>query len=652
MNVSEAIARLKRGGVELPVEVVALAESSPRALFFNNSSEILAESTGGEESLYYEVKYDIPGLGEVKEVTLHRVSNGLSANYTEPYMRRRDPETMLIGDSLPSDKRRFSDAYGYEFSRLRDETFNWLRQQEIGIFLCFAGNYPIGAGGVVITPLNASFFAFGLSLLQKIVAVDELPEGFEVESVVYVAPPFRHTHFNGLQVVVHNRLERLHEMFAYNLYPGPSAKKGFYSVLLTKGEAEGWLTTHCSTVQVVSPYDNITTFMHEGASGGGKSEMIQNLVREPNGQILIGQNSVTGERRVISIPLFCSFYPATDDMALCHPSYQQNNGKLTVADAENAWFIRVDGVTGYGDDPFLEKITINPGVPLLFLNLDTRPDGTALIWNHTEDSPGKRCPNPRVVLPRNIVPGVISKPVTVDVRNFGVRMPPCTAGHPSYGIAGLFHILPPALAWLWRLVSPRGYANPSITGGGDLESEGAGSYWPFATGRKVRHANLLLEQIVMTPRVRYTLTPNQHIGAWKVGFKPQLLMREYLTRRGNAKLRHDQLRPARCPLLGYELNYLTIEGSPIPTRFLKVYRQAEVGEAGYDAGAVILRDFFRRELAGFLEPDLLPLGRKIIQACLDDSTVEEYARILPMEYQYSFLTIDEVEERAGERLNS
>ncbi len=371
---------------------------------------------------------------------------------------------------------------------------------------------------------------------------------------------------DGRQIVVHNRLEGLHEMFAYNLYPGPSAKKGFYSVLLTKGEAEGWLTTHCSTVQVVSPYDNITTFMHEGASGGGKSEMIQNLVREPNGQIMIGQNIVNGEKRVISIPLFCSFNPATDDMALCHPSYQQSNGKLTVTDAENAWFIRVDGVNGYGDDPFLEKITINPGEPLLFLNIDTRPDGTALIWNHTEDSPGKRCPNPRVVLPRRIVPGVISKPVTVDVRNFGVRMPPCTSDKPSYGIAGLFHILPPALAWLWRLVSPRGYANPSITGGGDMESEGAGSYWPFATGKRVRHANLLLEQIVNTPRVRYTLTPNQHIGAWKVGFKPQLLMREYLTRRGNARLRIDQYQTARCPLLGYELNYLTIEGSRIPTQ--------------------------------------------------------------------------------------
>ena len=110
-------------------------------------------------------------------------------------------------------------------------------------------------------------------------------------------------------------------------------------------------------------------------------------------------------------------------------------------------------------------------------------------------------------------------------------------------------------------------------------------------------------------------------------------MREYLTRRGNAKLRADQLRPARCSLLGYELNYLTIEGSPVPTRFLKVYRQAEVGESGYDAGAEILRGFFSKELTGYLTPDLIPLGRRIINAFLEGCTVDEYARILPMEYQ-------------------
>ncbi|MCA1745648.1 MAG: DUF4914 family protein, partial [Bacteroidales bacterium] len=314
-----------------------------------------------------------------------------------------------------------------------------------------------------------------------------------------------------------------------------------------------------------------------------------------------------------------------------------NNGKLTVADAENAWFIRVDGVKTYGDDPALERITMNPPEPLLFLNIDTNPSGTAMIWNHIEDEPGKTCPNPRVILPRRSVPDVLQRPVTIDVRSFGVRTPPCSKEDPSYGILGIFHILPPALAWLWRLVSPRGYANPSITGSGNMESEGVGSYWPFATGKKVLQANLLLEQIINTPRVRYTLTPNQHIGMWKVDFKPQLLMREYLTRRGNAKLLSEQYQPARSPLLGYELNYLTIEGNKVPSRFLKVYKQDEVGEEGYDKGAEMLYDFFRKELTQYLQPDLLPLGRQIIEACLNGASVEEYNQLLPMEFKYAFL---------------
>ena len=67
-------------------------------------------------------------------------------------------------------------------------------------------------------------------------------------------------------------------------------------------------------------------------------------------------------------------------MAFCHPSLQRNDGKLRILDAENAWFIRVDSIKEYGDDPFLEKITITPDKSLLFLNIDTKPEATALIW--------------------------------------------------------------------------------------------------------------------------------------------------------------------------------------------------------------------------------------------------------------------------------
>ncbi|GAO31868.1 DUF4914 family protein [Geofilum rubicundum] len=630
------IQELEKKGVLVPDQIKDLLNNARKVHYFNTTDELVDASTNGAENSSFEVKYDVPGKGEYVEAVVHRVTNGISANYTEPYMRRRDPGTMAIADDKPTDKEKFKDVFGYDFSKLRDETFDWLKDQELAVFFYYAGNFPVGIGGIAIAPANAGFFALGLAFLQRIIPINNMPKGFRIDSAIYVAPPFRHTHFNGKQKVIHNRLDGLHELFSYNLYPGPSAKKGLYGVLLSRGEDEGWVTTHCSTVQVISPYDNSTTFMHEGASGGGKSEMLQLIPRETNGQVLIGRNMVTGEERLMNIQLFCMFNPVTDDMALCHPSYQKGNGKLTAADAENGWFIRVDGIKEYGDDPFLEKITINPPEPLLFLNVDTKPNGTALVWNHTMDEPGKRCPNPRVILPRHIVPNVVNKPVTIDVRSFGVRTPPCSKENPTYGIVGLFHILPPALAWLWRLVSPRGHANPSIVGTGSMDSEGVGSYWPFATGKRVHHANLLLEQIISTPRVRYTLAPNQHVGVWKVGFKPQMLMREYLTRRGNAKLSSDQYQPARCALLGYELNFLTIEGNKIPSRFLKVYKQIEVGEEGYDKGAEMLYDFFRKELPQYLTPDLLPLGRKIIEACLNGASVEQYNDLLPMEYKYAF----------------
>ena len=632
--------KLREINLTLPEGIEELLLGAKSVTLFNTVEELADAATGGKDNLSFDVKYDIPGKESFLEAVVHRVKNGISANYTEKYMRRRDPDTMVIADDLPSDKTLFKDKYGVDFTGVRNETMKWLQEQDLAIFFYFAGQQGIGAGGMAIAPANAAFFCMGLAMLQQMIDTNNMPEGFLVESVIYVAPPFRHTHFGGRQIVVHNRSVNLHEVFSYNLYPGPSAKKGLYGVLLYKGTKEGWVTAHCSAVQVFSPYDNFTNFMHEGASGGGKSEMFQHLVREEQGNVLIGENIYTGEKRYVSIPLLCRFNPVADDMAMCHPSIQRDNGKLTILDAENGWFLRVDSVTEYGKDPFLEKLAIQTSRPLLFLNIETQPGCTALPWDHIQDEPGKSCPNPRMVVPRTMIPGIVNKPVNIDVRSFGVRTPPFNPERPSYSIIGIFHILPPALAWLWRLVAPRGHSNPSIVDTGNMESEGVGSYWPFATGKKVPQANLLLEQIIKTPRTRYTLTCNQYIGVWKVGFKPQLLMREYLTRRGNAKFRSDQFQPARCPLLGFEMNYLTIEGSKVPTRFLKVYRQNEVGEAGYDKGAEILYDFFRSELKQYLQPDLLPKGREIIEACLNGATHQDYINILPMDYSYAFFAPD------------
>ena len=361
--------------------------------------------------------------------------------------------------------------------------------------------------------------------------------GFNPRAIIFLAPPFRHTCFEGKQIVIHNRLDRIHEVFSYNLYPGPSAKKGIYGVLLNIGEEEGWITAHASTVKVITPYDNEIVIMHEGASGGGKSEMIEDIHKEMDGRIVLAKNKITGEKEYIILNETCELQPVTDDMALCHPDIQNDSKKLVVKDAESAWFLRLDNITKYGTSPHYEEILTQPSEPLIFLNIEAVPNATCLVWEHILDSNGEPCPNPRVILPRRLVPNAIDTPVEVDVRSFGVRTPSCTKETPSYGILGIFHVLPPALAWLWRLVAPRGYNNPSIIDKTGMSSEGVGSYWPFATGKMVMQANLMLEQIVNSSNTRYVLIPNQHIGAYEVSFMPQWIAREYIARRGSAKFK-------------------------------------------------------------------------------------------------------------------
>lgn len=613
----------------IPSELRAVLEACPGYTVARTVDDLIGLATrDADASGWHEVAFDVPGWGRVVEARACKVSNGVAANYMEAYMRRRDPDCMVIGDDKPTNKPTYRDRFKADFSQVRQETFAWLKTQKLALFPFVAGGFEEGIDAVVVAPDNCGFFALGLALLQGIRDYTRLGRDFNPRAVIYVAPPFRHTHFGGKQIVVHNRLEHLHELFSYNLYPGPSAKKGIYGVLLTAGEKERWVTAHCSTVRVVTPYGNRLTIMHEGASGGGKSEMLEHPHRERDGRLLLGTHVINDDSRYLTLPRTCDLHPVTDDMALCHPNFQKGNGRLRLRDAEDAWFVRVNHIEHYGVDPHLEEVTIHPKEPLLFLNIRAAPGGTALIWEHIEDAPGKPCPNPRVVIPRNNIPNIVQGEVSVDIRSFGVRTPPCTREHPTYGILGMFHVLPPALAWVWRLVAPRGHANPSIVASEGMSSEGVGSYWPFATGRRVDQANLLLRQIIDTPRMRYILCPNQHVGSWKVGFMPQWLAREYLARRGGARFGPADLVPARCPLLGFALQQLIIEGQRVPLSMLQVNRSHTVGDEAYDVGAAVLEAFFRRQLAEFDVPELDPLGRKIIDCTLSRGNMSDYESLI------------------------
>lgn len=612
----------------LPEELREVIYNSP-SVIIPTSKEVLFELIfGNEHTDKIEVTYDVQGRS-IKEAEVVRCKNGAAVNFPEDYMRRRDPDSMRIADDLPTDKPRFEDVYGYDFAELRRATLSWLTRQELVLVPFKSGGYDYGYDSILICPRNAAFFAFAMSQLQAFVDI-RMVEHFTPRAVVYVAPPFRHTRFGGKQVVVHSRGETLHEVFSYNLYPGPSAKKGIYSVLLDIGEREGWVTAHASAARIITPYENEMVMMHEGASGGGKSELLQDVMRAADGRVLLGVELKTGEERYISMSDTCTIDPVADDMAMCPPSIQKGNGKLCITDGEDGWFVRVDGIKEYGCDPMYEKIAIQTKEPLMFLNLQAVPRATCLPWEHIPDSNGQPCPNPRIIVPRRLINNVVNEPVEVDVRSFGVRMPPATAEKPTYGIMGLMHIVPPALAWLWRLVAPRGFKNPSVTGGTPLASEGVGSYWPFATGKRVTQANLLLEQIISCTRTRYVLIPNQHIGNFRVGFAAEWISREYLARRGGVNMKMDRLTPARCPLLGYALKDMKVDGQHISAKFLRPETQEALGEEGYDKGAEILYGFFEKVLSVYDTEELHPIGRQILECFREHGSVEDYCSIIPL----------------------
>ena len=619
----------------LPEDLSAALQKSRYICYPETKEDLIEMCYGPAHSSRYDVCYPIEGRGIVKEAEVVRCKNGTVVNFMEDYMRRRDPDCMRIGDDLPTDKPRFSEKYGYEFAKLRAETMDWLATQQLIMLPFRAGGKYFGYDSLMICPVNAAFFALSLANMQGFVSVYDIKDNYKPRGIIYVAPPFRHTHFEGKQVVVHQRSEGLHEVFSYNLYPGPSAKKGVFSMLLDIGENEGWITNHASAAMLESPYENEIVFMHEGASGGGKSEMLEEIHRSDDGHVLMGTHTVSGEKYYMSIGETCKIHPIADDMVLANKKGNDKSGHLVIADAEDGWFLRMDGDNYYGNSPEYERISIHPSEPLEFFNMDGIPGATCLIWEHVMESTGKPCTNPRVIIPREMIENIIkgNDLQEVNVRSFGVRMPPSTFMAPNYGVMGMVQFVPISIAWLWRLISPRGFKNPSIAdtnAGSGLKSEGVGSYWPFCTGKKVTQANMLLHQMLSCPNTINILIPNQHIGAYDVGFMGEWITREYLARRGGT-VRKKHLVPARNPIFGYSLDEMKIDGQYVRQTFLRPELQSKLGFEGYDAGAKILTDFFKEQLPQYMTEELDPMGRDIIDICMNDGSLEDYLAITPMD---------------------
>ena len=77
---------------------------------------------------------------------------------------------------------------------------------------------------------------------------------------------------------------------------------------------------------------------------------------------------------------------------------------------------------------------------------------------------------------------------------------------------------------------------------------------------------------------------------------------------------------------------MKVDGQFIRKAFLQPETQKEVGLEGYDKGAKILTDFFKKELSKYNVPELNPICRKIIECCLNDAPLEDYLDIIPMRF--------------------
>ena len=145
----------------LPPDLEKILDNSPSIIIPKTEEMLygLIFGNNGTNTNQVDVCYRVNGE-LVKEAVVSRCKNGAAVNFTEDYMRRRDPDCMRIGDDLPTDKPRFKDVYGYDFEKLKIETYKWLARQELILVPFMAGGKEYGYEALLVCPRNAAFFAF------------------------------------------------------------------------------------------------------------------------------------------------------------------------------------------------------------------------------------------------------------------------------------------------------------------------------------------------------------------------------------------------------------------------------------------------------------------------------------------------------------
>lgn len=390
------------------------------------------------------------------------------------------------------------------------------------------------------------------------------------------------------------------------------------------GGKQNIFVAHCGVALITTPYENTVALMHEGPSGGGKSELGTPLPLCADGRVLVAKKGA----EFIKAPPFqlTTQEVVVDDIGLI----EIEDGRQLVTCAEQGYFLRTDGIKDVSDDLPLQQLVRDAapsrGRYVGYLNYDVTPEAPVLL---TWPRPG--CANPRASVPKHLIKGIVlEERIPVQVRSLGIRQPPLIhKGAVTYGVVGFAQILPWPIALLWRLVCPRGVDNPSINTTGDgIECEGVGSFEPFLLGSRETQANMLLEQLRACPNILFPLVPNQNIGLWHVGFMPEwLFLREYLGRTGGRVQKEHLVTSDHPYLLGWSLKNVVIENWSIPDDLLSIQKQEGITEHIYAQGVEVLYAAMLAHLRTYRIEQLDPKIQEIIKLFEERAPLEEFLAI-------------------------
>ena len=151
--------------LKVPSYVTDIIDNCNGIIVPESKEELIKLSLGNDENNdIFNVEYDVEGYGKVTEAYVTRCKNGVVVNYNEDYMRRRDPDSTIIGDDKDTDKSTYAEIYNKDFNELRNLTFDWLKTQKLIVLPFKAGGLEYGYDALILAPDNAGCFACALEI--------------------------------------------------------------------------------------------------------------------------------------------------------------------------------------------------------------------------------------------------------------------------------------------------------------------------------------------------------------------------------------------------------------------------------------------------------------------------------------------------------